>query len=60
MLRIYLKSFISMLIVFTLGFISVSNVEAQSTNYLNGRVLNINGSNYIVSVSNQNHSVYYK
>lgn len=56
MFKIYFKSFVSMLIVFTLGFISISNVEAQSTNYLNGRVLNINGSNYIVSVSDQNHT----
>lgn len=56
MFRTYFKSFVSMLIVFTLGFISISNVEAQSTNYLNGRVLNINGSNYIVSVSDQNHT----
>ena len=41
MFRTYLKSFISMLIVFTLGFISISNVEAQSTNDPNDRVLSI-------------------
>lgn len=56
MFKKYLKSFIITLTVFTLGFVSLSNVGAISTNdlsNLDNQVINVNGSDYVVSVNNE-------
>ena len=56
MLNKYLKSFIVALTVFTLGFVSVLNVGAISSDSsydLDNQVINVNGSDYVVSINNE-------
>lgn len=56
MLNKYLKSFIVALTVFSLGFVSVLNVGAISSDSsydLDNQVINVNGSDYVVSINNE-------
>lgn len=56
MLKKCLKSFIITFTVFALVFVSLSNVGAISTNdlsYSNNQIIDVNGSNYTVSVDNE-------
>lgn len=52
----YIKSLFITLTVFTLSFVSLSDVRAISINNLiniNNQIINVNGSNYIVSIKNE-------